>query len=869
MPLPNLQPPIPFVGRDEELLKLHEALRSTLANRRPTLVLIQGDFGVGKTALVEQFLSDILRGNRNMLIGQGRCSMENELSGLTPFSQLLTSLTQEAFQQRVLSGSFAEFIKEVAPAWIDIFTGGVVGAVITTIEESKKLLGGGEFRQENVFLQFTNALRRLADKRPIVAFIDDLHWADASSLRLLFHLARNLGEYPLLFLCLFRSVEAFETSTNVEIFREVYGNLMRYGALEIDLRQGISVAAYVMRRYPLNHFSARLIEEVQTETEGHALFVSQLFTLWEETGVITSAPSPDGRPVWGLARAAEALPKIPSSMSSVLEERLRLMEAELREVLNTAAVEGVDFTAQVIARLAELDEMRTIDDLDTLAQAYKLVESEDSANVTIAAVDFYRFVHRFFREYVYSKLSPAKRRLLHLRVGETLEALYENRSHIAAQLALHFDTAREPFKAATYALLAAKVEQTHYTWAEGERWCEKGLAWVAKRPRDPQMRRLQLDLLEQSAHGYQSAGQDALADQRYRAALALAEELIVEPELIVNLCSKLVFICDSENRLDEAIAFLAHGKQILVDYHVPFGEPHIKLEVLTGLVEMRQGQNEVAVETLQRTIEEASKLPQTHALQDAIAKAYNWLGVALSNLSSLDATTAFETAIAIAAGIGERALAATYLLNLADDYVYQGKLNESEARLAQADELAREIGDEGSKAYVRATRGRIFIERGQAEKAVGELSQAIAESDELGQAWNMPWMHADLALAYVALGQLDLALEQAKKGITYAEGNHFAFGYAHDALARVEAARQNWDAANKHFNSAITTLQELGDRAFAAQVQCRYAQTLLLQNRRGEAIELFRAVLETFDDLKLQEEVIAIRHLLAEQVDRR
>ena len=128
--------------------------------------------------------------------------------------------------------------------------------------------------------------------------------------------------------------------------------------------------------------------------------------------------------------------------------------------------------------------------------------------------------------------------------------------------------------------MAAQFEQSHYAWVEGERWCEKGLAWAAARPGDAELRRLQLDLLEQSGHGYQSAGQDGRAGQRYRTALALAEELGSDPERIANLCAKLVFICDSENQLDDAIAFLARGKQVLSDRNVPFGEAHVRLEVL-------------------------------------------------------------------------------------------------------------------------------------------------------------------------------------------------------------------------------------------------------------------------------------------------
>ena len=139
------------------------------------------------------------------LVGRGKCAIETTLSGLIPFSQLFATLTEQGVQRRVVLGNLADFAKEVAPAWLDIFTGGVAGAVIKTVEQSGKLLSNQpSFTQQNVYVQFTNALGRLAEKQPVVAFIDDLHWADSSSLGLLFHLACYLQDRAVLFLCTYR-----------------------------------------------------------------------------------------------------------------------------------------------------------------------------------------------------------------------------------------------------------------------------------------------------------------------------------------------------------------------------------------------------------------------------------------------------------------------------------------------------------------------------------------------------------------------------------------------------------------------------------------------------------------------------------------
>src|SRR3974377_1790466 len=112
----------PFVGRTADLRQLHTALTSVLDSKRPQFVLIEGEFGAGKTALVEHFLLEIARDN--LLIGQAKCAMESEGIGLFPSTQLLADLLEEVASRRIVPGSMTEFVKEVAPAWLDIFTVG-------------------------------------------------------------------------------------------------------------------------------------------------------------------------------------------------------------------------------------------------------------------------------------------------------------------------------------------------------------------------------------------------------------------------------------------------------------------------------------------------------------------------------------------------------------------------------------------------------------------------------------------------------------------------------------------------------------------------------------------------------------------------
>ena len=95
--------------------------------------------------------------------------------------------------------------------------------------EAGKLVRQRNYTQTNVFQQFETALKRIVGQQPVIVYIDDLHWADESSLRLLKYLAQHCQNGAILFICAYRQVQAIETSANAGVFREVYHSLTAEG----------------------------------------------------------------------------------------------------------------------------------------------------------------------------------------------------------------------------------------------------------------------------------------------------------------------------------------------------------------------------------------------------------------------------------------------------------------------------------------------------------------------------------------------------------------------------------------------------------------------------------------------------------------
>ena len=862
---------IPFVGRETELQYLQQAFETVIATHAPKFILIEGDFGVGKTTLINRFLAQANETHSSILIGRGTCSNETEMNGLLPFGELLENLAQTGSQSKVIPSNWMDFVKNIAPAWISIVpvVGGAVAAGVQTTVELQKALGHSGYRQENVFVQFTNALLKLAEQQPVIVFLDDLQWADVSSLELLAHLARQVKARAILFLCAYRP-EAKETSRNADHFNACRVKILRpeIGS-ELEMHEGIHVAAYLFQRYSRHDLSTKIIADIQTATDGHPLFVSQLFSLWEETGVMVETTDANAQPIWKLSADASAHLTIPANMQVVLEQRLRLMGDELRKIATSASVEGEEFSAQVVAQLAKFAESDVYDPLETLEHRYWLIQEHHTKEFGDTFLDMYRFTHRFFRDYIYSKLDAGKRRNMHRAVGECLETLCcNNLEQIASQLAVHFREARQPKKAAKYALLAAQFEQSRYAWSEGEEWCEFGLKLLENVSVDTEINQLKLDLLKRSGNGYSKSGNFTQAEQNYQTALALAQKIQVKPEQIAELCAELAHIYAQEGFRQKSIKYVEQGQKILSEHEkdIPFGEIHLKLAWQYIANQSRQGNKRIVVESLPRLLEEAKRLHQTDEIEYIIALIHNSLSSALSVLCLYEeAIIHNQKSVALLEKIGEQGLAAGFSVNLANKYKILGKYQEGLALASRAFEIASKVGSLDDMLYAKAKKGTFLLELGKLSQALQELEEAKALMQQSGSGWYTPTLYADLALTYLALKDIPNAYQYGINSLAEAQktDQEVDRADAFDTLGMVESSRKNWDKAVDYFNQAVSAHEKIGDHRKEAIARCHFADALLRQGKSAEAESLLRQALAVFQELKLEHEIKKAEELLA------
>jgi DNA-binding CsgD family transcriptional regulator/tetratricopeptide (TPR) repeat protein len=312
----------------------------------------------------------------------------------------------------------------------------------------------------------SDLLRNIAERRPTLLVLEDLHWADRGTLELLLHLARHVQDTRVLFLGTYRDVEvdlAHPLSATLVELRRVreLPRLLLHGLSPTEVQRMVDAVAGEGVR-------GSLVAAVHRRTEGNPLFVQEALRYLAEEGLLLHPDDP-----WQRTGESLAEMPIPAGLRDVIGKRLSHLSPECARLLTLAAVIGRDFRLDTLHQVAGLGEEPTIAELEEATRVGVLEEK------TRLGVVGYRFAHALFRQTLYEGLSAPRRVRAHQEVAQVLEAQYADRlEEHAAELAEHFaqSPARSDLeRAVRYRELAAGRATAVYAYGEAARLLEQAL----------------------------------------------------------------------------------------------------------------------------------------------------------------------------------------------------------------------------------------------------------------------------------------------------------------------------------------------------------------------------------------------------------
>ena len=475
------RPIAPIVGRETERRELHAAFQAAQAGRG-SLLCIAGEPGIGKTTVIETFLAE-LAATEAVTIARGRCS--ERLAGTEAYLPILEALENLL---RLDQAALAPMLKQVALVWY------VQVALVTEASESFAQLQA-EVKgasQERVKRELTNFLQEAARQRPLVLFIDDLHWADVSTIDALSYLASRFEAMNVLIVATYRPSDMLLTK---HPFLQIKPDLQARGAcreLALAFLTEADIAEYLALEFPHHRFPAEFARLIHAKTEGSPLFMADLVRHLRDRSALEQV---DG--AWTLAQTLPNLEReLPESVRGMIERKIAQLSEDDHKLLTAASVQGYEFDSAVVARVLNLDADAVEDRLEKLERVFgfvRLAEEHEYPNRTLTLR--YRFVHVLYQNALYEALRVTRKATLSAALAQTLEGFHGAQSAtIANDLARLWEAARDYERAADYFLQTASNAAQFNAHREAVQLAERGLAALLKLPERPERNGRELGL---------------------------------------------------------------------------------------------------------------------------------------------------------------------------------------------------------------------------------------------------------------------------------------------------------------------------------------------------------------------------------------
>ncbi|HEU4689948.1 MAG TPA: sigma 54-interacting transcriptional regulator [Vicinamibacterales bacterium] len=883
----------PFVSRTREMAVLEDLL-AQVEEGRGQAALLAGEPGIGKTRLLHEF-HRVTRNRAAWLQGSAV-----SFGGSLPFHPLI-DLIRNAFSLQAGDSDdvIGERIDNATVAFGEAFQPSVrfLRSLLSIDARDSSLASlDPKLRRAGTFEAIGGLLHAIAEVRPLIVVLEDLHWMDQATGEFVAMLAESVVSDRILLCATHRSGYVLPFAQSAFGTQLTLSRVSRADTTSI----GISLVG-------ASSMSPELQRLVDEKTEGNPFFIEEVLRSLQERGLIERR----GDEV-GLARPIGRI-DVPDSVRDVLLGRLERLDSVSRDVLRVAAVIGREFPRRVLERVVSATPQALEERLRTLRSA----ELIHNARVWPEVV--YVFKHALTHEVAYQARSETERRSEHARIAEAVEQVYADRvSEHYGVLAHHFVEAQRWDKALEYLLAAA--QQAERTFASREALvlydeASKAADRLAGGVGDPPTL-IRVHKAKARLYALTSAFELSVAEAERILPLA---RLIGDRTAEADALAAIAWASTWARNIDGALRFAREALAVAEPVGALAAQGRAQFVLgfvrsVTGMLEEGQASLDKAM-AISRTAGDAmheslslstagllrnwsgdySEAAQLQAKAMTLARDSGALlplllgcfmrGLTLTGKGDYDEAFAlFTEGLALAERAGEEAVYHRLLNCLGWLYAELGDLDESEALNTRSAQIGRRRSDPGTEPNAELNLGEIFWARGDLLRAQDQFDGVLRYSRNPSSSQWMRFrysirMFASLGELAVARGDLAIARSHGAECLELAtrtgSRKHLVKGWR--LAGEIARAERSWDVAEGHFRKArelaislanpvqqwkseIALGQYLQDAGRRDDAQHSFARALALiqRVRAGLREERLRAALDKNPDLKLIQSLVVI-----------
>jgi DNA-binding SARP family transcriptional activator len=817
--LPRLDIPAPetaLIGRDSELARLRQALEECSRGRGHIIALV-GEAGIGKTRLLMALAADASRQQTRVLLGR---SYESEQ--IFPFGPWV-----DAFRTGQLITD-NQVLNELNPVWR-----AELARLLPELDAPGLPPPSDEYLR--LFESVAKCIEGLAARQPVLVMLEDLHWADEMSLRLLAFLARRIQAAPILVVATAREEELASAPVLGRVLEELTRepHFRRLALLPLSRTDTTALVRSLARAGYEGSSLARLCEQVWALSEGNPFLVVEIM------GARHEGATP--QPLTGLS--------LPERVRQIIAGRLERLGDRGHALVATAAVIGREFDFALLERATGLGEREAAEGLEELVRR----------RVLHGVGERFDFTHDRIREVVYTELLPPRRKLVHRQVAEALEALYaDNLGPHYAALGTHFHAGEVWGKALPYLRQAGAQASSRSAYREAGACFEQALATLEHLPESRDSIGVAIDLRFDLRNALYPLGDVGRSLTYLREAGSLSESLGDRH----RQARAYAYLLTNFRQMGDPDRAIEAGQRALA-LALALGD--VSLQVVTnlylGATYESAGDCQRATDFLRRNVTSAGDdliherfgLPGFPLVASRIA-----LAGCLAKLGNFTEGIAHgEEGVRMAEAIDQPYTLIAAYLEVGLAYLRKGELQRAISMLERGRALGQQGGFPHLVAATASGLGYAHALSGRDREALPPLEEGVERAASLGIVVHQSLRTAWLSEGYLLAGRIPDALQLAGRALELSRDHKERGNEACvlRLLGEIASRRDPPDVetAEGSYREALGLAGELGMRPLVAhchlglgRLHHRIGQVARARAELSTAIELFRAMDMTF-----------------------
>ncbi|HEY9076754.1 MAG TPA: tetratricopeptide repeat protein [Anaerolineaceae bacterium] len=810
---------IAMIGRETELHRLLQNIDRLVVERSGGIALVMGEAGIGKSRLVTEMKAVISQNPLTIIEGRSLTYRKS-----VPYWLFLELISHHAgvsveIHENELQTVLRDHVRrimgtganDVLPYILHMFSPSFLDA---PTRDRLLFLEPGQLRQR-IFLAVRDYLFTAARNSPLVLILEDLHWADESSLDLLQFLMEATTQEPIFYVCISRSFESGKLKELVNQSTKRFDQRTTKIQLHALNTEQINLLLGSLLKIP--NLPKALQEQIIQRSAGIPLYVEEILRKLIEEKIITQE---NGE--WSLNSAVNLSSiGVPETLQDLIMGRFDQLSSEEQKILQVAAVIGQHFPLPVLMSILGNDGIQSIDQsLSSLIDRGFIIKDTGTSDLA------YQFKHVLVSDTIYSTLLKRNSRELHGEVGKAIEKVYANRLESQVDLlANHYLRSNQADRGLHYAILAGQKASRGYANEQARQYYEQALALLPKTHASPEQI---LQVHSGLGDVLVIIGEFQAARDQYQLGLEATNSFDPHRMLLENsvLHRKIASSFERQGDFDKALSRLFTSQETLSRITNPPALEQARILNDIGWIYFRRG----SLDEAESTLLQALSLIKTTSQVDIIASIYNRLGGVYFRKEDLARASEYtRQSLTIREEIGDILGAARSYNNLGLLQYAAGNWDQALISYKRNLELQNRIGDTEAIAISHRNIAELQIDMGDWQDARRNLELSLQAARKIRASFHIAVAHASLGRLLIAQAAYSQALAQLEESIRifYETGVQENMVDVYHLKGEAYLGLGKYEQAVLWANKSIEVISSLGSRSLSRSEQHGRALRLL------------------------------------------